>query len=193
MGRVVEARDQTHQGALPGTGGSDDGHLFPRCDREVDLRQHRSTGLVFERYVPEGDLALQSLDGLRPFSVRHVAPHAHDLGNPLRSDTGLGEQIGGARQTLHRVVEVCDVGKKEDDVPGRELARLHARGPVPHHDCQAYRSQEVYQRHHASLMPHNVQIRLMVTFTSGLEALVLLLFLRQPLHDPDGCKRLLRQ
>src|SRR2546425_12765207 len=47
--RVVEARDQAHQGALAGTSCSDDGNLFSRFDREVNMRQHRSTGLIFER------------------------------------------------------------------------------------------------------------------------------------------------
>src|SRR5947209_7721795 len=53
--RIIEARDQAHQGALARTGCSDDGNLFSRFDREVDMRQHRSTGLILKRDVPELD------------------------------------------------------------------------------------------------------------------------------------------
>src|SRR5437762_2589751 len=51
----------------------------------------------------------------------------------------------------------------------------------------------VDHRHNARLIPHDVQMRPILGLASGLEPLALLPFLRQPLHDPDGRERLLRQ
>src|SRR2546422_10127029 len=101
--------------------------------------------------------------------------------------------MGRARPTFPGYKSVWCVGREGASPPGGGFARQHARGPVPHHDGYSDRSEDVYQRHHPRLIAHNVQMRLMVSFTAGLEALVLLLFLGQPLHDPDGSQRLLRQ
>src|SRR5436190_561243 len=96
VARVIEARDQAHEGALAHAGCSDDGNPFAPGDHEVDVRQHRSISRVSERYVPEFDLALQPRDRPRSSSVRHVVPRPHDLGDPLGSDAGLAALLAPA-------------------------------------------------------------------------------------------------
>ena len=129
----------------------------------------------------------------RAFPVPHFAANAHDLSNPFRSHTGFAKHISGARHALHRGVKVGDVGKEEDYISGRELASQHPGGPIPHHNGQAHRREQVYQRTHTRLIAHHFQECLVVTLASFLEALVLLVFLRQALHDSDGSKGFLGQ
>ena len=59
MGRVIESGQQTYESALAGTCPAHDGNFFSRRDSKVNVREHRPTGLVFERDVPELDTSVQ--------------------------------------------------------------------------------------------------------------------------------------
>src|SRR6516164_8289355 len=102
------------------------GYLFSRCDSQVDVRSHHPTRFVSERYVAEFDITPQPEHHNPPFPVRHLALYAHDLSYPLGPHTGLAEQIRGARQPLHRVVQASDIGEEQDYIPGGELLGQHA-------------------------------------------------------------------
>ena len=61
---VVEATQQTDEGALTRAGRADDGELLSRADREGDPTQDRITLLVREMHVVEANLATQALGQL---------------------------------------------------------------------------------------------------------------------------------
>src|SRR5437879_3042804 len=191
LARVIEARDQAHQGALAGAGGSHDSNLFSWCDRQVNMRQHRTTGLVFERYVPELYAPPQGWGGTGALPVPHLAANAHHLRNPLGPHACLAIGIRESRERLYRAIKVCDIREENNQIARREHACQHAGCPKPDHDCQPYRRQDVHKGRHARLIADTLQIGLKTATTLGPEAVVLLLFLGQSLHDLDGRERLL--
>src|SRR5262249_59246529 len=52
---------------------------------------------------------------------------------------------------------------------------------------------DIHQRCDLRLIPDCLQVRMQIALTSLLKAFVLLLFLRETLHDPNGSQRLVRQ
>src|SRR3989442_1788216 len=118
-----------------------------------------------------------------------------------RARASTGQLASLAQETLASIRIVQGLSQEEQqDERFQERSESHhqanldvARGPIPHHNGDSDGSKDVHQRHYACLVPHDVKVRLMMTLTAFLETLVLLLFLRQPLHDADGSKRLLGQ
>src|SRR5437016_14400806 len=69
----------------------------------------------------------------------------------------------------------------------------HVSGAKPHHQGKTCGSENVDVRRHACLITDTFEIGWQAALTVCLEAIVLLLLLRQSLNDSNGCKRFLGQ
>ena len=86
---VEEAKDEVAERGLSGATGADDGDRFAPSDLEVDVAQHRTSGLVLERHAVQHDALLQGAG--RHGAIRHHALRGEHLQDARGVPPGRGE------------------------------------------------------------------------------------------------------
>ena len=158
-GRVVKARQQTHQRCLAGPRRSGDRHARARRRFERDVVQDRMRGVVGERHVAEGHGAPRSLDGAGVRPLGDVAGLVQERERPLDAGEIRLETARLLADRLQRLIQLAEVTHDHQELAETQDAGADVTHADEQDDSRAERGGESQERAITTLQQREPQAR----------------------------------
>ena len=155
---VVQPREQSRNGALPGPGRPDQGHRLTRSDVQVQPVQNRMTALVSELDARQAHVTSYGpLQRLRMARVAELRLGVQHLGDARARAERLLQRRDTLAEHAQRPDKHRDIRVERDERAEAEIARDHASPAEPEHGDQPEHREELERRHEHRIQPGDVE------------------------------------